>query len=96
MLQQGNTSPLVYSELKKNYKHKFVGKNSFLNFLRTGGYYRSNGGIIERDTAGYWWSPIVGSAEYSHFLVTYLTYVNPLDSHYRGHGFAVRCVVREG
>ncbi len=67
-----------------------------LNFLRTGVYVRSNGLIFGRVTDGYWWSTTAGSATNGHYLDTYPTGVGPQDNNYRGHGFAVRCVVREG
>ena len=66
------------------------------NFLRTGYYVRSYGSIYERVTNGFWWSTTAGSATYGHYLDTYPTYVTPQGSYYRGNGFAVRCVVREG
>ncbi len=67
-----------------------------LNFLRTGYYVRSNGYILGRVTYGDWWSTTAGSATYGHGLDTSPTVVFPQYNHYRGFGFAVRCVVREG
>jgi len=67
-----------------------------LNFLRTGLYSRSNGYIYYRVTNGLWWSFASGSATGGHDLGTGPTYVLPQRNYYRGHGFAVRCVVREG
>ncbi len=64
--------------------------------LRTGYYLRSNGIIDVRVTGGDWWSTTAGSAPYGHGLGTYPTSVNPQGNGYRGVGFAVRCVVREG
>ena len=67
-----------------------------LNFLRTGYYDRSYGNIYVRVLHGYWWSNVVGSATNSYGLVTYPTSIGLKNHHYRGYGFAVRCVVREG
>ena len=67
-----------------------------LNFLRTGYYVRSNGDIYVRVAGGNWWSTTAGSATYGHSLGTLPTAVYPQNNHYRGYGFAVRCVVREG
>ena len=64
--------------------------------LRTGYYYRSNDVINARVTSGSWWSTTAGSATVGHFLYTYPTNVYPQGNYYRGYGFAVRCVVREG
>ena len=66
------------------------------NFLRTGYYDRSYGYIVERVAGGYWWSPTAGSATNGHYLVTSPTHVVPQNNVYRGLGFAVRCVAREG
>lgn len=66
------------------------------NFLRTGYYFHSYGNIDVRVTYGLWWSTTAGSATGGHYLVTHPTYVVPQDNYYRGYGFAVRCVVREG
>ena len=65
------------------------------NFLRTGGYYRSNGYMDERAAIGLWWSTAAGSATHGHRLYTYPTAVRPQNLYYRGNGIAVRCVVRE-
>ena len=67
-----------------------------LNFLRTGYYYRSGGYISGRVAGGVWWSTTAGSATLGHLLSTYPTSVFPQNNYYRGYGFAVRCVVREG
>ena len=72
------------------------GLAAIFNFLRTGYYYRSGGYIYVRVTYGYWWSTTAGSATYGHYLSTAPTTVLPQDNDYRGYGFAVRCVVREG
>ena len=66
------------------------------NFLRTGYYYRSYGGVNERVANGFWWSTTAGSATDGHYLSTSPTHVSPQHNGYRGYGFAVRCVVREG
>ena len=66
------------------------------NFLRTGIYDRSSGYIVGRVTNGFWWSTTAGSATDGHYLSMSPTHVNPQNNNYRGHGFAVRCVVREG
>ena len=66
-----------------------------LNFLRAGGYYPT-GCVGARITDSRWWSNTVGSAADSHYLTVYPTGVNPQNYYYRGNGFAVRCVVREG
>ena len=66
------------------------------NFLRTGLYGPSYGFINVRVAAGYWWSTTTGSATNGHSLGTNPTIVDPQNSNYRGYGFAVRCVVREG
>ncbi len=71
-------------------------REELLNFLRTGDYGRSDGNVIGRVAGGYWWSTAAGSDVLGHFLGAYLPYVNPRDNRYRGYGFAVRCVVREG
>ncbi len=63
--------------------------------LRTGYHSRSNGYIYARVSIGYWWSTTAGSTTHGHFLGTYPTGVYPQGNHYRGYGFAVRCVVRE-
>ncbi len=63
--------------------------------LRTGFYDRSYGYINVRATHGNWWSATAGAATDGHYLVTNPTYVSPQDNYYRGHGFAVRCMVRE-
>ena len=72
-----------------------MGMVSF-NFLRTGYYYRINGYILSRYSHGNWWSTAAGSDEYSYNL--WSDYIGTLPQHgnYRGAGFAVRCVVREG
>ncbi len=67
-----------------------------LNFLRTGYYDRSDGYIGNRTAYGYWWSDASNSATGGHTLATYPTAVYPQNYHYRGYGFAIRCVVREG
>ena len=67
-----------------------------LNFLRAGYYYRSYGRIVGRVTDGSWWATAAGSDTFGHVLGTYPTGANPQDNSYRGDGFAVRCVVREG
>ncbi len=67
-----------------------------LNFLRTGYYYRSYGGVYARVADGSWWSTTAGSATHGHYLSTYPTNVLPQRNYYRGYGLAVRCVVREG
>jgi len=67
-----------------------------LNFLRTGYYYRSYGKTDYRDASGVWWSITNNSPTHSFRLDTAPTNVNPQNSNYRGSGFAVRCVVREG
>ena len=66
------------------------------NFLRTGHFSRSYGYIYDRVTDGGWWSTTAGSATFGHYLRTYPTNVDPQGNYYRGYGFAVRCVVREG
>ncbi len=66
------------------------------NFLRTGYYVRSDGYIFGRVTYGYWWSTTAGSATNGRYLGTDPTGVDPQCNYYRGRGFAVRCVVREG
>ncbi len=66
------------------------------NFLRTGYFSRSNGNIINRTAYGYWWSDASYSATNGHDLVTVPMGVVPQDLNYRGFGFAIRCVVREG
>ena len=68
----------------------------WLNFLRTGYYHRSYGYILERVTNGSWWSTTAGCDVYGHYLDTYPTHVLPQLNYYRGFGFAIRCVVREG
>ena len=70
--------------------------NFFLNFLRTGIYNRSGGNIYVRVTDGRWWSTAAGSTTRGHSLLTGPTNVTPQLNYYRGVGFAVRCVVREG
>jgi len=67
-----------------------------LNFLRTGYYSRSYGYIDARVTNGHWWSTTSGSATYGRYLDTSPSDVTPQRNYYRGYGFAVRCVVREG
>ncbi len=64
--------------------------------LRTGYYNRSNGYIYERVAIGLWWSTTAGSDVNGHYLHTSPAGVDPLTNNYRGFGFAVRCVVREG
>ncbi len=104
-----NTSPTVVGPQYNHYRgHGFAvrcvvregwGKTKeiqILNFLRTGLYYRSDGYIGHRITGGYWWSTACGSSVDGHNLNTYPTYAVPQGNDYRGVGFAVRCVVREG
>jgi len=67
-----------------------------LNFLRTGYYNRSDGNVNVRVTRGFWWSTTAGSNAYGLNLATNPTVVDPQNNYYRGYGFAVRCVVREG
>jgi len=69
---------------------------SFPTFLRTGYYGRSNGYIYTRVTDSFWWLANSGSAMYGHRLYVSPTNVIPQYNNYRGFGFAVRCVVREG
>ena len=64
--------------------------------LRTGYYERSGGYIFVRVTNGVWWSTAACSATFGHNLGTYPTNVYPQNNSYRGDGFVVRCVVREG
>lgn len=68
----------------------------WLNFLRTGRYGRSGGLIGGRIAGALWWSSEVGSDSDGRGLDTSPAVVNPQYSYYRGDGFAVRCVVREG
>jgi len=72
-----------------------VGGNP-LNFLRTGYYDRFGGYTDDLTSDGNWWSIASGSATYGHYLNTYQINVKPQHNYYRGYGFAVRCVVREG
>lgn len=67
-----------------------------LNFLRTGVYDRLNGGINGRVSGGNWWSSATGPGMNGHHLGTAPTDIGSQRNNYRGHGFAVRCVVREG
>lgn len=66
------------------------------NFLRTGYYLRSNGHIVTRTAGGYWWSGTSGSATHGRDLYTGSAGAGFQDSSYRGFGFAIRCVVRDG
>ena len=66
------------------------------NFLRTGMYNWVNGVISYRSSGGYWWSNIANVNSFSSRLLTDQTNVIPQSSHYRGYGFAIRCVIREG
>ena len=66
------------------------------NFLRTGMYNWVNGVISYRSSGGYWWSDIANVNSFSSRLLTDQTNVIPQSSHYRGYGFAIRCVTREG
>lgn len=66
------------------------------NFLRTGYYFRSNGAIYDRISRGYNWSDTSSTSANSYTLGTGLDYSTPTSKYYRGYGFTVRCVVREG
>jgi len=78
------------SEMACEARHNPVG------LLRTGYYVRSEGTIGSRVASGTWWSTTSDSVAFSHYLRTHSAYVYPQYSNYRGFGFAVRCVVREG
>jgi len=67
-----------------------------LNFLRTGYYNRSEGYIASRVLSGLWWSDTNSLTTNGYDLYIYPTGIAPQHSDYRGYGFAVRCVVREG
>ncbi len=67
-----------------------------LNFLRTGHYLPSYGYVYYRTAFGYWWSDTSNSATNGRSLSTYPAAVYPEYNGYRGYGFAIRCVVREG
>ncbi len=66
------------------------------NFLRTGYYDRSSGHIVVRTSYGDWWSAMVGSMAFGYYLVSHPSATDSRANYYRGNGFAVRCVVREG
>ena len=67
-----------------------------LNFLRTGVYNsQSEGNIGARILGGYWWSRISGVDSQGYYLYVYPGVVGSQPRTYRGHDFAVRCVVRE-
>ena len=65
-----------------------------LQFLRTGYYYRSYGYLASRTTSGNWWSATAGSATNGRYLGTDTGYVYAQNNHWRGYGFALRCVAR--
>jgi len=65
-----------------------------LQFLRTGHYGRSYGCLYARTTNGHWWSGTAGSATYGHYLDTWAGNVHAQNNHFRGLGFALRCVAR--
>ncbi len=65
-----------------------------LQFLRTGVYTRSYGYLASRTTNGYWWSGTAGSATHGRSLATYPGFVYAQKYHWRGYGFALRCVAR--
>ena len=65
-----------------------------LQFLRTGLYRRSYGYLYARSTHGYWWSGTAGSATYGRYLATWSGNVHAQNNHFRGNGFALRCVAR--
>lgn len=82
--------------MKRIWEWNYFESVEYLSFLRTGGYYRSGGNVNYRTTGGYWWSATSGSAAIGRYLFTYPTFVDPQYGSYRGYGFAIRCVVREG
>ncbi len=65
------------------------------NFLRTGRYGRSEGGTYNRIVEGAWWSGVKKSIN-AYYLSINPTTASPQYLNYRGAGFAIRCVVREG
>ena len=65
-----------------------------LQFLRTGVYRRSYGYLHARTANGVWWSGTAGSATNGRLLTTWTGNVNAQGNHFRGYGFALRCVAR--
>ncbi len=65
-----------------------------LQFLRTGLYHRSYGALDGRTTGGFWWSGTAGSAAHGRDLYTWAGNVHAQNNHFRGLGFALRCVAR--
>ena len=63
-----------------------------LQFLRTGLYHRSYGALDGRTTGGFWWSGTAGSAAHGRDLYTWAGNVHAQNNHFRGLGFALRCV----
>ncbi len=63
-----------------------------LQFLRTGHYGRSYGYLFGRTADSYWWSGTAGSATYGRYLYTWTGHVYAQYNHFRGLGFALRCV----
>ena len=66
-----------------------------LNFLRTGDYHYSYGYPTNCFINGLWWSNTSVSASYGRNLGAYPGNVDLQNYSYRGHGFAIRCVIRE-
>ena len=68
--------------------------NKPLNSVRGGYYERSNGGINVRNGRGYYWRLDSSSDNSAGHLLAYSTYFNSQNAHFKGHGMALRCLVR--
>ncbi len=67
-----------------------------LDFLRTGLYDYLDGDLRNQNLGGTWWSDTGNSDIYGRYISTSPSGVIPQNNYYRGAGFAIRCVTREG
>ena len=65
-----------------------------LDFIRSGLYNYSSGGINGRSGSGYYWQLRVYSETNARSLGFASTGLNPQDGNYKGYGFTVRCLAR--
>ena len=96
-----NTAPLTPEQKAlcntKSYYDKgwlFYGKpdkQGVIVFFPASGYrYHRYGSFSDETTAGFYWVAGPTGTHYGHYLNFFSSSVNPLDSSYRGYGFAVR------
>ena len=96
-----NTAPLTPEQkalcnTKGNYDKGWLfygkpDKQGVIVFFPASGYrYHRYGSLSDETTAGFYWVAGPTGTHYGHYLNFFSSSVNPLDSSYRGYGFAVR------